>query len=84
MISSLPRLLRALVLPLLFLAGFSRLPAQLLPAIASQAPLTQPSPRSSAPAVALQIAAAERARDLGQLSVAIALYRELLSAPDAL
>ncbi len=83
MILSLPRLLRALGLPLLFLADGSRLRAQLLPPLASPAPLTQPSPRSSAPAVALQIAAAERARDLGQLSVAIALYRELLSAPDA-
>lgn len=80
---SLPRLSRVLGIVLLVLAGLLRLPAQPLPAITSHAPLTQASSRASAPAIALQIAAAERARDLGQLSVAIGLYRELLSAPDA-
>lgn len=82
MIPPLSRLLRAIAVPLFLAVGSSRLPAQPLLAITAHAPLTSANSRVSASAVALQLAAAERARDLGQLSVAISLYRELLSAPE--
>jgi hypothetical protein len=66
---------------LLLAACSARLPAQPLPAITAHAPLSTPNGRGSSSAIYLQIAAAARARDLGQLSVAISLYREVLSTP---
>lgn len=75
-----PRLPRVFAALLLLAAGPFSTFAQPVPAINAHAPLTPPSSRVSPSAAALQIAAADRARDLGQISVAINLYRELLAA----